>query len=145
METLESFGYLQVYKGYALFKKEGGKLIKSSLDETKGIITRHRGKKFIIINGHIGMREQVKTIIHEFLHLSYDPNLSISVYSQLFTNKKEYEELEDRIEKEMMQVYENQPCLVKHLRGLLLEATYREDYWLEIARLYRKEKYFNRN
>ena len=137
METKESFGHLHIYKGYALFKKEEGRIIKSSLRETKGIITTHRGKKFIIINGHLGMREQVKTLIHEFLHLSYDPHSRLSFYFYS-VNEKEYEELEDKIEKETVRIYECQPCLVEHLKELLLETSYREDYRLEMERIYRK-------
>ena len=142
METKESFGHLHIYKGYALFKKEEGRIIKSSLRETKGIITTHRGKKFIIINGHLGMREQVKTLIHEFLHLSYDPHSRLSFYFYS-VNEKEYEKLEDKIEKETVQVYENQPHLVQHLRELLLAAAYRNDYRLEMERLYRKGRSLN--
>ena len=83
------------------------------------------------------MREQVKTLIHEFLHLSYDPHSRLSFYFYS-VNEKEYEELEDKIEKETVRIYECQPCLVEHLKELLLETSYREDYRLEMERIYRK-------
>ncbi len=140
METLDSFGYLHVYKGYALFKQNAGKIIKSPLEETKGLLINHRGKKFIVVNGNLGMREQVKTLIHEFLHFSYSPHDYTPLYFNLLDNKEKQKKLEDNIERETVRIYENQPRLVKHLRELLLDVSYRENYRLEMERLYRKGK-----
>lgn len=137
VERLNSSGYLQIYRGYDWFRRHEGRIIKSDLGETKGITIHYQGNEFIVVNGHLGMSEQVKTLIHEFLHFSYDPQGDLSFYL-CWNDRKRYDDLEDRIEKATLEIYDNQRILVKHLRNLLLAVSYRDNYRLELGRLSKK-------
>src|SRR3989344_4981447 len=103
-----------VYEGYKLFKETSGE-IRVDYMLVQGLIKVESFRNwFIKVNRINSLEEQVKTLIHEFLHLSpeyfrYTGNTSNS--------DKFLSTIEEELDKKMEIIYDNQPCLVRHLKG----------------------------
>lgn len=106
------------YAGYSLFRETQGKLVVERFMLSHGLIhIDGTGQPTIILNRSDSLEEQVKTLIHELLHLS-DENLKL-LGERLDLGHPE----EQRLEREMEQIYLSQPRLVDHLRKKISETT----------------------
>lgn len=112
-----------IYTGYSAFRRIEGWIELSYLGpKSRGIIRTHRGHpKIIVLNEDDSLDEQVRTLIHELLHLSPErrrflDNLSFACQQ---SGKNHPEEI--KIEEEMEAVYLSQPMLVSYLKNKILE------------------------
>ena len=120
-----------VYRGLVLFKKSGGKVIKNSIFIPAILsIFPSTAQFYIQIRESDSLEEQLKSIIHELLHISYEyedimrnKNIrnarNINKFLKEFRHFHYNSELERKIEQETEVIYANQPSLVNYLRSYL--------------------------
>lgn len=117
------FYSMGVYDGYSYFRQGGGRIVKSNMSHhchgSLGVLYASPKQYFITINRADSIDEQVKTLIHEFLHLSLENRQHI--FDDPFGEQRGIiEEEEHRVMKETEMVYQMQPNLVEHLRKVVL-------------------------
>lgn len=101
-----------VYEGYQKFRKAGGTIKFAELEPGTCAMVNPETCE-IELDRDYPLEEQVKSLIHEFLHLckKYGRFLYVSAYHYV----------ETAIEKETPGVYFNQPNLANHLRKKVLD------------------------
>lgn len=110
-----------------LFRKGEGKAIKLNIN-CEGILSHcpSLGRFDIIVKDTLPFDEQLKVIIHELLHISWEYEGIVEDGDADFFRKNGYfpwsSELEERIEQETERIYNNQPHLVNHLKSYLIDS-----------------------
>jgi len=116
-----------VYEGYQMLKKFNGYIVCEDLGEKDHPILMVDTTKnlFIKVNIYRNLKleesyeKQIKSIIHEFLHLSkeYLPLLRIRP-----EELKHLRGIEKILNEETEIIYENQPILIKHIKKIIMNA-----------------------
>ena len=109
------------YEGYKIFRELEGKIEIKNFMLSKGLITILGSQPLITINNNLSLEEQVKTFIHELIHLEYKNWKHLTPGCLPEDHPAEIE-----IEKETQETYNNNPILVKHLREKLQEVRYKK-------------------
>lgn len=127
---------MSIYFAYSYFRRVDGLIFKANLKKgVHGALILFAGEnRFIEVNKNDSLEEQVKTVIHELLHISREWS-----YLNLGTSNNGLEYPESMIEEETQIVYENQPKLVKNLEKLILKPLPNlNDYSRRITKEYLK-------
>lgn len=109
-----------IYSGIKEFKRRGGTIVKQfSIHDIKplsGVIYETSSKKpVIVINAFYPLEEKIKTIIHEFLHLS-------PKYIPYYGHGKSNRYVEECIDSDVELVYKTSPILVDYLKKKYSQA-----------------------
>lgn len=116
-----------IYRGYAIFRKHRGVICPDSQKfhqkQWRGNLTCIGPREIIFTKEENDLEEQVKTIIHELLHLGIEgyEGVKRSVELEEITQEELY-----ALEKEVIDplteiIYQNQPILVNHIRKKIQE------------------------
>ena len=109
-----------VYEGYALFRELGGEIKVVSFLRPQGLLNIVGERPVISIRKGDSLEEQVKTLLHELIHLSSE---NWRFWGQHLTKD---DPVEMRIEQETEIVYSCQPRFVEHLREKIRSARYQK-------------------
>lgn len=117
-----------IYRGYYLFRKAQGKIIKSRI-RVSGLLYTFGESYLIQVKEDDILEEQIKTILHELAHLGLegknfdeiDPELTENfMFGRLsLEQKKLIVKIEEDVEKESGNFYERNPPLVDYIRKKL--------------------------
>ena len=94
-------------------------------------------ENIIRIGNDFSVDEQIKTIIHEFIHFSPKYLGDMDVFADK-SQKDKAIELEKAIECETLEVFREQPVLVDFVRGVYVTKEFND---LEDFLIYRKDKF----
>ena len=120
---------MEVYRGYYLFRKGGGEviMIHDVLWQASILVTPSLKRYDIIVLHNDSLEEQVKSLIHEFVHIGIEEDYLINCPLMLRGMAEEDFNsyigiIEKKIENAAIEVYNCQPFFVGHLRELILRS-----------------------
>lgn len=123
---------MSIYRGYSIFRKYGGIITKSEFSSSglHGVLSRIGNRRIIQINTNDNLEEQIKTVLHELIHIGFPEETPQKYIIPGFPLPKGISqeqaliylnELDKKIDEEMEQVYKCQPILINHLRRKIQE------------------------
>ncbi|MBS3079655.1 ImmA/IrrE family metallo-endopeptidase [Candidatus Pacearchaeota archaeon] len=101
-----------IEKGYRIFKENNGKITRWFNESyIRGSLAYIESRPLIMINKNDSIDEQLKTLIHELLHIGYEHDLLIKKPRQECA-----QDLEEKINQETEEIFESCPDMIEILK-----------------------------